>query len=263
VKRRQLIKGILATGALSIVNKVDAMNLLVNDNFWSNIRNSFPKESEYINLLNTGGGAVPTTTLELLSKYQEITAGGGEYKTQALNSLKESGSSPSLRELMANTFGCLPNEIALTRNAMEVQNRAFALKSAQRMASKASSDEDRYFTDAWVAFEEFLQVKYSPFAAKYNLSQKAGIKANIQVGLGGLALDILPDAIALKTMLNQTVNYNEKLKELRKIAPKEEKEFFEFVVDQEEVQIAGIQLCIEGKMKEAADLVTDFIKKHS
>ena len=146
---------------------------------------------------------------------------------------------------------------------MEVQNRAFALKSAQRMASKAESDEDRYFTAAWVAFEEFLQVKYSPFAAKYNLSQKAGIKANIDVGLAGLALDILPDAIALKTMLNQTVNYNEKLKELRKIAPKEEKDFFEFVVDQEEIQIAGIQLCIEGKMKEAADLVTDFIKKHS
>lgn len=102
-----------------MVNKIDAMNLLMNDNFWDKIRKSFPKKSEYINLLNTGGGAVPITTLELLSEYQEITAGGGEYKTQALNSLKESGSSQSLRELMANTFGCLPNEIALTRNAME------------------------------------------------------------------------------------------------------------------------------------------------
>ncbi|CAM1371719.1 aminotransferase class V-fold PLP-dependent enzyme [Tenacibaculum xiamenense] len=119
MKRRQLIKGILATGALSMVNNVDAMNLLVNDDFWSNIRNSFPKKSEYINLLNTGGGAVSNATLELLSKYQEITAGGGENKTQALNSLKESGSSQSLRQLMANTFGCSSNEIALTRNAME------------------------------------------------------------------------------------------------------------------------------------------------
>lgn len=131
------------------------------------------------------------------------------------------------------------------------------------MASKASSDEDKYFTAAWVTFEEFLQVKYAPFAAKYNLSQEAGLIANIQAGLGVLGLDVLPNAIMLKTMLDQTVNYNEKLKELRKIAPQEEKEFFEFVVDQEEVQIAAIKLSIEDKRKEAADLITDFVKKHS
>ncbi|HAA13492.1 MAG TPA: hypothetical protein DCE41_18085 [Cytophagales bacterium] len=146
---------------------------------------------------------------------------------------------------------------------MEVQNRAFALKSAQRMASKASSEEDKYFTSAWLAFEEFLQTKYAPFARKYNLSQEAGIIANIQAGLGVLGINVLPNAVMLKTMLDQTVNYNEKLKELRKIAPEEEKEFFEFVVDQEEAQIAAIRLGIEGKIKEAADLVTDFIKEHS
>ena len=131
------------------------------------------------------------------------------------------------------------------------------------MASQATSEEDKYFTAAWVAFEEFLQKKYAPFAAKYNLSQEAGLIANIQVGLGVLGLNVLPNAIALKMALDQTVNYNEKLKELRSIAPEEDKEFFEFVVDQEEVQIAGIRLCIEDKMKEAADLVTDFIAKHS
>ena len=146
---------------------------------------------------------------------------------------------------------------------MEIQNRAFALKSARKMASQASSDEDKYFTAAWVEFEEFLQTKYAPFASKYNLPQEAGLIANIQAGLGVLGLNVLPNAIALKTMLDQTVNYNEKLKELRKIAPIEEKAFFEFVVDQEEVQIEAIKLAIQGKMKEAADLVTDFVKKHS
>ncbi len=108
---------------LTDVQALNALNTknswLDEENMWEEIRNSFPKDSAYINLLNTGGGAVPTATLELLSKYQEITAGGGEYKTQALNSLKESGSSQSLRELMANAFGCSADEIALTRNAME------------------------------------------------------------------------------------------------------------------------------------------------
>lgn len=119
MKRRQLIKGLLATGALSMLNKVEAMNLLESKDFWEEIRNSFPLSSEYINLLNTGGGAVPKVTLKLITKFQTITAGGGEYKMEELYSLKESGSSKSLREMMATTFGCSADEIALTRNAME------------------------------------------------------------------------------------------------------------------------------------------------
>jgi len=119
MKRRQLIKGILATGALSMFNKVEAMDLLNSEDFWGEIRNSFPVSSEHINLLNTGGGAVPKATLKLISEFHTITAGGGEYETQELNSLKESGSSKSIREIMATTFGCSADEIALTRNAME------------------------------------------------------------------------------------------------------------------------------------------------
>jgi len=102
-----------------MLSKVEAMNLLPSEDFWNEIRNSFPKMSEYTNLLNTGGGAVPKATLELISEFQTIAAGGGEYKTQALNSLKESGSSKSIREMMATTFGCSADEIALTRNAMD------------------------------------------------------------------------------------------------------------------------------------------------
>lgn len=119
MERRQLIKGILATGVFPLLNKVNAMNFIDDENLWDEIRNSFPKSTRKINLLNTGGGAVPKATLKLISKYQTITAGGSEYETQELATLKESGSSKSLRELMAETFGCSSDEIALTRNAME------------------------------------------------------------------------------------------------------------------------------------------------
>jgi len=119
MKRRQLIKGVIATGALSMLNKTEAMNLLDSEDFWDEIRHSFPESSEYINLLNTGGGAVPKATLKLISEFQKIAAAGGEYKTPELYSLKESGSSKLLREMMANSFGCSTDEIALTRNAME------------------------------------------------------------------------------------------------------------------------------------------------
>ncbi|MEO1652670.1 MAG: DUF4334 domain-containing protein [Bacteroidota bacterium] len=145
---------------------------------------------------------------------------------------------------------------------MEIQNRAFALKSARTTAAKVSSAEDKYYCDAWVAFEELNQEKYAPFAAKYGLSQEPRLKANIEAQLGTLGIQILPESILYQTMLDQTIAYNEKLKELRDIAPADDKAFFEFVVDQEEVQIAGLQLCVEGKIKEAADLVLNFIKEH-
>ncbi|MEL7122600.1 MAG: hypothetical protein AAFO07_24350 [Bacteroidota bacterium] len=61
--------------------------------------------------------------------------------------------------------------------------------------------------------------------------------------------------------MDQTTAYNEKLKELREIAPADEKEFFEVVVDQEEAQIEALKLCVDGKLKEAADLLLNFTKK--
>ncbi len=144
---------------------------------------------------------------------------------------------------------------------MEIQNRAFALKSARAMAAKVSSVEDKYFCDAWVGFEESLQKKYAPFAAKYGLSQEPGMKANIEASLAMLGIQILPDSIMHQTMLDQTIAYNEKLKELREIAPTDEKEFFEFVVDQEEAQIEAIKLSKDGKLKEAADLILKFTEE--
>ena len=143
---------------------------------------------------------------------------------------------------------------------MELQNRAFALKSARIMAAKVSSEEDKYFCNSWVTFEEFLKDKYAPFAIKYGFSQEPRLKANIQVGLGTLGIEILPDSILYQTILDQTTAYNEKLKELREIAPADEKEFFEFVVDQEEAQIEALKLCVDGKLKEAADLLLNFTK---
>lgn len=87
--------------------------------FWSDIAQSFPASSGLINLLNTGGGACPLATLDELARYQRLAASGGEDTDPVLVAIKESGSSAAIREMMANTFGCEANEIALTRNAME------------------------------------------------------------------------------------------------------------------------------------------------
>ncbi|MEO0899815.1 MAG: DUF4334 domain-containing protein [Bacteroidota bacterium] len=145
---------------------------------------------------------------------------------------------------------------------MELQNRAFALKSARTMATKGTSEEEKEFFNSWVTFEEFLKDKYAPFAKKYGFSQEPRLIANIQVGLGTLGIDILPGSILYKTMLDQTVAYNEKLKELREIAPADERAFFEFVVDQEEAQIEALKLCVDGNLKEAGEFILNFTQKN-
>ncbi len=146
---------------------------------------------------------------------------------------------------------------------MEVQNRAFALKSSQFMAEKASGEGDKLFFNTWVDFEQFLQKTYAPYAAKYALSQEARGMANLQVGIGKVAANLLPESIVFQTVLDETIKYLEKLKELERLAPQEDRAFFSFVVKQEEVQIEVLKLRLESKNQEAADLLITFVKEHS
>ena len=93
---------------------------------------------------------------------------------------------------------------------MEVQNRAFALKACINANDNSSTEGDKIFFGAWIDFEEFLQKKYAPFTEKYELSQEPRSMANIQAGLGEIALNILPDSIMRKGMRDQTIKYLEK-----------------------------------------------------
>ena len=86
--------------------------------------------------------------------------------------------------------------------------------------------------------------------------------ANIQAGLGEIALNILPNSVMRKGMRDQTIKYLEKLKELQGVAPKEDADFFDFVVKQEELQIDTLQFWVDGKNEEAAELLRNFMKEN-
>ena len=144
----------------------------------------------------------------------------------------------------------------------EVQNRAFALLSMSAIAEKVTKDGDKAFYNGWVAFEDFLQQKYEPYATKHGLSQEPRGTARTQAFFGKLASDILPKRKFYKMMLNQTEDYLEKLKKLPELATDEDLEFARFVVKQEEVQIQAIELRIKGKNQEAADLFAAFINSN-
>jgi isopenicillin-N epimerase len=87
--------------------------------FWSRVRDAFPRRQGPLNLLNSGGGRSPQQVVDRLKDLIQVTAAGGEKLDPVLREHSESGSSPALRQLMAEAFGCGADEIALTRNAME------------------------------------------------------------------------------------------------------------------------------------------------
>jgi len=144
----------------------------------------------------------------------------------------------------------------------EVQNRAFALLSMSAISEKVTEGGDKTFYNEWVAFEEFLQKQYKPYAEKYGLSQEPRSTAKAQAFFGELASDILPQKTFYETMLDQTEDYLEKLKKLPDYATSEDFEFARFVVKQEEAQVKAIAHKIKGENQEAASVFADFVNSN-
>lgn len=125
--RRDMLEWGMTAGALSLPGLASAApaagagvgGAAGDEPFWADIRRAFPTPTGPVNLANTAGGACPTATLDLMGRLQRIAAAGGEESDPMLAALKESGSSAALRSAVAVAFGCAPDEVALTRNAME------------------------------------------------------------------------------------------------------------------------------------------------
>ncbi|MEO1484070.1 MAG: hypothetical protein AAFU77_18370, partial [Myxococcota bacterium] len=145
---------------------------------------------------------------------------------------------------------------------MEVQNRAFALKVNKDLGAVAVGDANKMFYTAWIAFEEFLQQAYAPVAKKYGLDQAPRAGANMQVGLARFGAGVLPEDVMTKMVLQDTIKYLEKLKELYSVSPVEDREFFAFVVKHEETQIEALRLRGEGNKEAGAQLLTSFVANH-
>lgn len=142
---------------------------------------------------------------------------------------------------------------------MEIQNRAFALKVNRDLGAVAVGDDTKIFYTAWIAFEEFLQQACAPVARKYGLAQTPRAGANLQVGLARFGAGVLPESVMTKIVLQDTINYLEKLKELYRVAPSEDRDFFAFVVKHEEAQIEALRLRGDGNKEAAAQLLTSFV----
>ncbi|MEO1170849.1 MAG: hypothetical protein AAFX94_02195 [Myxococcota bacterium] len=146
---------------------------------------------------------------------------------------------------------------------MEVQNRAFALLSAERGLENATSDGDKIFLGAWLDWERFLKERYAPYAKKYGLTQEPETGAKMQANLAVVGQALLPDSKVMNLMLDNTISYVEKLRELERVSPEEDRAFFAFVVEQEEAQVDALRLRVDEDYQGGADVLRNFMKGSS
>lgn len=85
------------------------------ESFWFHVQQAFNTDRSIINLNNGGVHPAPQIALEAAQRYMEFSNGAPVYNSwQFLRPRKE-----LIRQKIARTFGCSPEEIALTRNVTE------------------------------------------------------------------------------------------------------------------------------------------------
>jgi isopenicillin-N epimerase len=92
-----------------------ADSVAIDEDFWLNIRHAFSVDRNIINLNNGGVSPSPKMVTDAERRYSEISSmGPAHFMWRVLGPEVE-----TVRRRIAETFGCDPEEIAITRNASE------------------------------------------------------------------------------------------------------------------------------------------------
>lgn len=141
----------------------------------------------------------------------------------------------------------------------EINNRAFARKSIPQIAEMMKDTEQEVFWRAFSRLEDLSRPGYEKMAEKHGLAVNT-LLVNLKTWSINMAMRVFPGKM-MSTMADATEEYLEKLKKLPGLAKPEDREFFDYVVAQEETQLRGIQLLLQGKYAEAAEVINDFVNE--
>ncbi len=144
----------------------------------------------------------------------------------------------------------------------EVQNRAFALLSVSGSEETRKDEIDGPFWAAYHRFEILNQHRYAAHADQYQIDMSPTTMTKTKNCLAGFIGSLFFET-GLGIMRDATIPYIEKLKELKDLAKAEDKDFFNYVVMQEEIQAETLTLLIDNKHEEAVGVFNEFIKQQT
>lgn len=100
---------------LDEVEELSPLEVARNEDFWFYVQQAFNIDRSIINLNNGGVHPCPTIVMDAVKRYMDFSNGAPPHNSwRILRPRKE-----LIRKKLADTFGCSPEEIAITRNVTE------------------------------------------------------------------------------------------------------------------------------------------------
>src|ERR1700754_1562195 len=100
------------------IEHLDAGQIAQDEDYWSVIQSAYSVNPSIINLNNGGVSPAPLVVQQAVARFNDLTNEGPSY---FMWRILDQGREP-LREKLALLTGCLPDEIAVNRNATEALN---------------------------------------------------------------------------------------------------------------------------------------------
>jgi len=163
---------------------------------------------------------------------------------------------------MAAALEARPSDEFLAGFEHEVANRAFALRSAQRLSTRMADTEYAGFWSAYLRLEQFNAPVYDEVAVKWGISTDPAFWTRFRAW----AVSLTPEpmmTMALESTLARTRAYVITLQELQSIGPEDDRAFLEYMVAQEQLQVEMMRLALAGSSEEIPALVDAFISQYS
>lgn len=100
---------------LKQVKNLSAQKIAQDEDFWFYVQQAFNIDRSFINLNNGGVHPAPKIVIDAVKRYMDFSNGAPAHNSwRVLRHRKE-----LIRKKLADTFGCSPEEIAITRNVTE------------------------------------------------------------------------------------------------------------------------------------------------
>jgi len=144
----------------------------------------------------------------------------------------------------------------------EIQNRAFALDSMEAFVNSSEANPKLDFFKAYLGLEQLNQRRFLPVAGKYQLSMEPRWWTRTRTRLGVLMSGLMPET-SLTIIHKATIKYVAQLQELEKLSTEQDKAFFSYVVEQEQVQADAVGLLLSGDAEQGTALLTQFVVENS
>ncbi len=143
----------------------------------------------------------------------------------------------------------------------ELANRAFAAISTRALATRCQGRPDGPFWSAYAELEQFNAPRYRRAARRWGMPVEPDGWTRLRGAAAGATPTFLLGPL-LRYVHPKTVAYVEDLRRLRALGPPEGAAFLDYVVAQEEVQVAMMRLALAGRHQDVPALVADHVDRH-